>query len=191
MLVAESTSALIRACQAGDQSAIETLLDSYSDRVYSVALRFAGEPAAAADIAQDVLIKLVGALREFSGTSSFETWLYRIVVNSCIDHSRRNRRWLVFDKIPESRLARWEDPVKAVARTQIRRDLARAVRRLEPELRIAVVLRYTQALSYAQIAEILGCPAGTVASRLNRAHKKLGSLLERDGWKDEDLNLYE
>lgn len=149
---------LIEACQRGDHDAFAALFEAHRDRVYSIALRFSGNPSVALDIAQDTFLKLLSKIGEFRGEAKFESWLYRLVVNSCLDHRRAGRRW--------SPLATLRASGESVQQT---------VAKLAPELRMVVILRYTEELSYDQIAEILGCPPGTVASRLNRAHK----LLER------------
>lgn len=191
MRVAESSFTLIHACQQGDLAAFHQLFEHYRDRVYSIALRYSGDPAAASDIAQDVFLKLFSAIRQFQHRSCFDTWLYRLVTNCCIDHSRRRPKWAVLEHLSERVFARFHDPARSIARGQIRRHVQQAVAALPPKLRIAIVLRYTEDLSYDQLAEILECPPGTVASRLNRAHRELAASLARHGWREEDLNLYD
>jgi len=70
------------------------LFETHKDRVYSIALRYAGDAAAAMDIAQDTFVKLLSSIQQFRGDSSFESWLYRMVVNSCLDYHRKRRRFL-------------------------------------------------------------------------------------------------
>src|SRR5580698_1984502 len=145
---------VIEACQRGDADAFRALFETYKDRVYSIALRYSGNPAVAMDIAQDTFLKLLSRIGEFRAESSFDSWLYRLVVNSCIDDQLRGRR---------------------MTRTKSEQRVQDVVARLAPEYRMVIVLRYTEGLAYDEIAKILGCSAGTVASRLNRAHK----ILER------------
>src|SRR6185437_6741223 len=83
---------MVARCRQGDRDAFRTLFETYKNKVYSVALRFAGEEAAAMDIAQDTFVKLFSCIRDFRGESGFETWVYRMVVNSCLDQKRRTRR---------------------------------------------------------------------------------------------------
>ncbi len=166
----------IAACQRGDRDAFRALFETYQDKVYSIALRYAGERAVALDIAQEVFLKLLHNIEHFRGESGFETWLYRLVVNQCLDHRRRGRRLMLlvenlFDSLPSAK----ESAIEELLRSEVQEQVQRGIGRLRPEMRIVVVLRYTEGLAYEQIAEILGCSKGTVASRLNRAHK----LLER------------
>ena len=162
---------LIVACQRGDHDAFAALFDAHRDRVYSIALRFSGSPSVALDIAQDTFLKLLSKIGEFRGEAKFESWLYRLVVNSCLDHRRAGRKWSPLATLRAS----GESVLQRLLRSEVEENVQQVVARLAPELRMVVILRYTEELSYDEIAEILGCPPGTVASRLNRAHK----LLER------------
>lgn len=164
----------IAACQRGDRDAFRALFEAYQDKVYSIALRYTGDPAAALDIAQETFLKLLSSIQDFRGDSNFDTWLYRLVVNRCFDHRRSGRRWLGFvDELIDRFRAPEESVFEELARSELREEVQRTVARLSPEQKMVVVLRYTEGLSYEQIAEILGCSPGTVASRLNRAHKVL------------------
>jgi len=171
---------VIAACQRGDREAFRALFEAYQDKVYSIALRYSGDRAVALDIAQEIFLKLLSNIGEFRGNAGFETWLYRVVVNCCLDHRRRARRIGLF---LENLLHGFAAPGQSVSqdalhnmmRVEMQEQVQRGVASLSPEQRIAVALRYTEGLSYERIAEILDCSKGTVASRLNRAHK----LLER------------
>ncbi len=165
---------VITACQRGDYDAFRALFEAHKDRVYSIALRYSGDRAEAMDIAQETFLKLLGSIRDFRADASFESWLYRIVVNRCLDHKRRSRRWLPFlDGFFDAVSAPAESALNKMLRTEQEQGVQQVVGKLPPEQRIVVVLRYTEGLSYDQIAEIVGCSSGTVASRLNRAHKVL------------------
>src|SRR6202790_1046276 len=87
---------VIQACQRGDSDAFRVLFEAHKDRVYSIALRYSGNQAAAMDIAQESFLKVLGSIQEFRGEAGFESWLYRIVVNTCLDHQRRCRRLMPF-----------------------------------------------------------------------------------------------
>src|SRR3954451_13805398 len=93
MVLEETDHQLIEECQRGQPDAYRALFEKYKDTVYSVALRFSGDPAVAQDIAQDTFLKLFSAIGTFRGDSNFESWLYRLVVNCCFDQKRRARRW--------------------------------------------------------------------------------------------------
>jgi RNA polymerase sigma-70 factor (ECF subfamily) len=165
---------VIEACQRGDWEAFRLLFEAHKDRVYSIALRYCDDESAAMDIAQETFLKLLSSIQDFRGNASFESWLYRIVVNRCLDHQRRGRRLMPFlEGLLDIVSAPAESVLQELLRVEMTKDVQRIVGTLPPEQRIVVVLRYTEGLAYDQIAEILGCSAGTVASRLNRAHKVL------------------
>ena len=166
---------LLVACARGDRQAFHDLFLRYQHRVYSIALHYTGDRAAAMDIAQDVFVKLYSTLATFRGESSFETWLFRLVANTCHDHHRKIRRLVPLEDrtLPD----KGDEATEQAARHQISRQVQRSVAGLPEELRMTVVLRYTEGLSYEEIAAVLACPAGTIASRLNRAHRELSTRL--------------
>jgi RNA polymerase sigma-70 factor, ECF subfamily len=169
---------VIEACQRGDEDAFRVLFETYKDRVYSIALRYAGDSTAAMDIAQDTFLKLLSSIQQFRGDASFESWLYRLVVNSCLDYHRRRRRFLpLLDDAMGDALDMFRAPRESALHDLLREEqeerVQQVVASLPKEQRIVVVLRYTEGLSYEEIADLLGCRRGTVASRLNRAHKAL------------------
>ena len=92
MVLERTERELIEACRRGEREAFRDLFELHRDRVYSIALRFSGDSSAAMDIAQDVFLKLYGNIQSFRGDSAFQTWIYRLVVNSCFDHLRKTRR---------------------------------------------------------------------------------------------------
>jgi RNA polymerase sigma-70 factor, ECF subfamily len=169
---------VIEACQRGDDDAFRVLFETHKDRVYSIALRYSGNSTAAMDIAQDTFVKLLSNIGQFRGDSSFESWLYRLVVNTCLDHHRKRRRFLpLLEEGLEEALDVFRAPRESALHDLLREEqterVQQVVAQLPEEQRIVVVLRYTDGLSYEQIADLLGCRRGTVASRLNRAHKAL------------------
>jgi len=155
---------------------IRDLFERYRDKVYSIALRYSGDEAEAMDIAQDTFLKLLASLDRFRGEASLETYLYRMVVNACLDRKRKAWRLLpLLDEVAALLRAPGRSAAEELLRTEMCGEVQQAVASLPPELRIVVVLRYTDGLPYDRIAEVLGTKAGTVASRLNRAH----GILER------------
>ncbi|MEP7354663.1 MAG: sigma-70 family RNA polymerase sigma factor [Acidobacteriota bacterium] len=166
--------AVVAACQRGDTEAYHALFEAHKDKVYSIALRYAGDPATAMDIAQDTFVKLMSRIQQYRWESSFDAWLYRLVVNSCMDFRRRQRRWLpLIGEMVDSFRAPPETALSGLLEGEAKAKIQDCISKLVPEQRIVVVLRYTEDLSYEEIAEVLGCSKGTVASRLNRAHKAL------------------
>jgi RNA polymerase sigma-70 factor (ECF subfamily) len=168
---------LIEACRRGEPDAFRALFEACKDGVYSIALHFSGSREAARDISQDVFLKLFHVIEGFRGESDFRSWLFRLVVNACIDERRRRRRFVSIEDdgaFPAGCPAAQETelPQKEIA-DQIRR----AVLELSPKLRLPILLRYVSDLSYSEIAVVLRCSMGTVASRLNRGHRMLARRL--------------
>src|SRR5206468_5506149 len=88
---------VIEACREGDREAFRLLFEAYKDKVFSIAVySFGGDEAAAADVSQQIFLKLMTSIGQFRGDSAFTTWLYRLVVNACTDEQRRRRRFLAF-----------------------------------------------------------------------------------------------
>jgi RNA polymerase sigma-70 factor (ECF subfamily) len=177
MLLQGSDRDLIEGCRRGERDAFRALFEAYQDKIYSIALRFSGNEAVAMDIAQDTFLKLFSSMADFRGDSSFGTWVYRLVVNSCLDHKRRSWRLIPIADDVMAVLRAPGDALHGLLHREMRGRVRGAVEKLPAEQRIVVVLRYTEGLGYEEIAAVLGCSMGTVASRLNRAHKALGKRL--------------
>jgi RNA polymerase sigma-70 factor (ECF subfamily) len=181
MVLEETDKDLVEGCQRGEPDALRAIFERHKDKVYSIAVRYSGDRTVALDIAQDAFLKLFSAIRSFRGDSGFEAWLYRIVVNSCFDHKRKTRRLIpMVGELLDGLRAPGQSALDEMLRSELSGRVRLAVAGLPPDQRIVIVLRYTQGLSYDEIAEILGCSTGTVASRLNRAHKILGRRLGGD-----------
>jgi RNA polymerase sigma-70 factor (ECF subfamily) len=180
---------LIEACQRGDREAFRELFDAHKDRVWTVALRFTGDEGAARDVTQQVFLKLFTSIAGFRHESNFKTWLYRLVANECMDEFRKRRRLIPLDffhsdardeDCGEVEMRDWrQEPLQEdqLARLEVSEAVLAALAQLKPKLRMAIVLKYFEDLSYEQMAETLGCSMGTVASRLNRGHKELARKL--------------
>jgi RNA polymerase sigma-70 factor (ECF subfamily) len=152
----------------------------------------------ALDAIQEAFLKVYTRLRRFEGRSSFYTWFYRLVMNQCLDMKRRERADRKMD-LPESdtleRLLESggsrdevpggreheESPEERFERRELRRVVARAIDQLPDGARETLVLREVEGLSYAEIAEVLGIPKGTVMSRLHYARRRVQAVLERAG----------
>jgi RNA polymerase sigma-70 factor, ECF subfamily len=170
---------VIRACQQGDREAFRLLFEAYKDRVFSIAVyTFAGDETAASDVTQQTFLKLMSAIVQFRGDSEFTTWLYRLVVNACIDEQRRRRRFLPWgESVPMNKAAEKRPQEKHFARVEIRDAVKEAIGELKPKFRLPILLKYIEGMSYEEIAEVMSCSKGTVASRLNRGHKELARRL--------------
>jgi RNA polymerase sigma-70 factor (ECF subfamily) len=170
----EVSDELLRACRAGDREAFGQLFDICRHRVYAIAYGICNDRAAAADVSQEVFMKLWSRLSQFDHRASFATWLYRIAVNTAIDHQRARRESLPLpETLEDSR--RLDDDF---AQRQRRARVERAVQALPLKLRSPLVLRHVEGLAYSEIARVLGVSTGTVASRLSRAHARLERDLE-------------
>jgi RNA polymerase sigma-70 factor (ECF subfamily) len=163
---------LVQACQLGDRDAQRRLYEKYGEKIFRLMVRMAGTQDAA-DLAQQVFLQVYRKIHQFSGKSKFGTWLYRVAVNEALQHRRRcqsrQSQSLHFDPVSE---ANDSDAVEK------RESLEYALATIEPELRTVFLLREVEQLSYAQLAEVLDVPAGTIASRLNRARRELKASLE-------------
>jgi len=169
----------IAACQRGDRNALRMLFDEYKDRVYSIAIySLGGDPAAAADATQQVFLKLMTRIQQFRGDSEFATWLYRLVVNTCRDEQRKQRRFVPLADSFLSSMKSEGSPRTNYARKEISDRVQVAIGELKPKLRWPILLKYVEGLSYEEIGAVLGCSKGTVASRLNRGHKALSRKLD-------------
>jgi RNA polymerase sigma-70 factor (ECF subfamily) len=169
---------LLEACRTGDREAFSRLFETYGDFVYGLARHLARDEGAAADAAQEVFLKLLTRIRQYRGDAPFRAWLARIVVNSVRDVRRSSARLVSLEEREES--SPLPAPHDQEAEVVLRLEAARvreAVARLAPRHRRLIVLRYTGGLSYEEIASALGLSAGTVASRLSRAHRRLAREL--------------
>ena len=159
------------------------MLRAHHDRLYAVCRRLTGNDADAADATQETLISVVRGLAGFDRRSRFTTWTYRIAVNASLDELRRRRRrpQPILDDDARGGSPGEADRANAQADgtegSADRLDIDAALRRLAPEFRAAVVLRDLCGLDYAEIAEVLDIPAGTVRSRIARGRAALVPLV--------------
>jgi len=171
---------LLAECRSGSREAMQDLFVAHQRRVFSVALNFfGGNDQLAKDITQQVFLKLLTRLDAFRGDSEFTTWLYRITVNTCVDETRKLKRFLNFGDFfgtNEPRVKHGQD--ERIYRGEISDEVQQAIAGLKPKFRLPIVLKYSEGLSYAEIAEVLDCSIGTVSSRMNRGHKMLAGKLE-------------
>ena len=184
--------ALVEGALGGDRAAMDRLLRQHYDRVYAVCRRITGNDADAADASQEALMSIVRSLGKFDGRSTLSTWVYRIATNASLDELRRRRRRPVaildhddHDERHSAGSGR-EDPtalprVEAVA-DRLRLDAALAA--IPEDFRVPIVLRDVADLDYAEIADTLGIPVGTVKSRIARGRAALAHQL-RSGNRDD------
>ncbi len=171
---------LVIAAQRGDRAAFKEIYDRFRDRVYNLAFYSLGESLAAEDVLQIVFMKIHRGLPDFRFESQLSTWIYRIALNQCLNENRRR----VAQHVPlESLLGSGEEinvsslPDDKQAHNERREIIRQAVMELSPKLRSVIALKYLEGLSYDEMAQVLECSPGTVASRLNRALAQMEARL--------------
>jgi RNA polymerase sigma-70 factor (ECF subfamily) len=170
---------LAAAAAAGDRRTLEVLLDRHADRIHAVCRRVLANPEDALDAAQEAMIAIARGIGRFDGRSAFTTWMYRVATNAALDEGRRrSRRPLPVDEVPE-RAPVAEAPLES--RVGARIDVDAALAGLPEEFRVAVVLRDLCDLDYAEIADALDVPPGTVRSRIARGRAALAEALGNHG----------
>lgn len=180
-------SALVRRMAAGDQRALRALYAAYGRRIYAYAIRLTGSQAVAEEVVQDSLLAAWQGARRFRGESRVITWLLGIARRQALNATRRKR--LPFT--PLDRAAALADgaasPQAHAEGAERRRLLQVALDQLSREHRSVLELVFYQGLSLAEAAEVMGCPVGTVKSRLSYAKTYLRQALAQAGMQAEDM----
>lgn len=184
---------LIEKARNGDDVSFELLIEGCLPKAYNTALRFLRNEQDAADALQESMIKVFRYLDRFKGESKFDTWVYRIVVNTCNDILRKN----VSAKEPESIYKADEEgewmmeiadpsppPEDVLDRKESAEQIIECLNLMTAEHREIIVLRDIQGFSYEEISSILDCTEGTVKSRINRARQRLRSMLLEQNQKE-------
>jgi RNA polymerase sigma-70 factor (ECF subfamily) len=175
---------------------VDQLVRRYQKKVYGLAYQFCGfDPEEARDTAQEALLQVFRNLKHFEGRSKFSTWLYRVVVNTCLDARRRRRRWLenvlpwrpgkqketdpdqLLDTLPAPENGM--DPISNLSVGELKRDVTDALRGLSENQRTVFQLKVFQEMSIPEIAEVTGMAEGTVKSHLFRATQSMRGQLRR------------
>lgn len=163
----------------GDRAAFEALMTRHRHAVYRLCWSATGNPADADDAAQETFVRLFRSLSTYDASRPFAPWLRKIAWNTSLSVRRDAGAGAL--RVPENGAPEAADPspdpVAAAERKQETERVAGAMAELAPELRTVLVLRAVEGLSYAEIAEATGVPAGTVMSRLSRARNRLAALL--------------
>jgi RNA polymerase sigma-70 factor (ECF subfamily) len=187
-------SELVASALKGSQDAFRELVVRFERPVYSLIVRMVRDPATAEDLAQDAFVKAYRSLRGYDPSRKLSSWLFKIAHNTTIDHLRRHAPETVpLEAPPDHEDGRGglaavladgsvEDPAAAAERRDMASSLERAVSRLRPEYREAVVLFYVEGASYQEICEVTGLPLGTVKTNLHRARKELAQEMSALGW---------
>jgi RNA polymerase sigma-70 factor (ECF subfamily) len=177
---------LVRRCRAGDGTAWEEIVTTFSRRIFNLAYRFTSSVDAAEDLTQEVFVRIYRTLDQYDAKhGDLSNWLMRLARNLIIDdyrHRQRNPQDSMADDV-EDHVFHLRSVGGSVHKEIERRELARQVQegidKLPPDLRTCVILRDIEELSYQEIVDLLKIPEGTVKSRINRGRIELAKILRR------------
>ena len=176
----DEDAALVRQSLAGESAAFGLLVTRYQKVLFTVALRMLGNAEDARDATQDAFVKAYERLTTFDPAYRFFSWIYRILVNECLNAIRSRR-----PQEPLTEMAAVTGgPFELVAEHERRRQVEQALQQLSAEYRAVIVLRHFVGQSYDEIATTLEIPVKTVKSRLYAARQRLGEQLL--GWREEE-----
>ena len=190
---AQIVNGLVRRCVAGDSVAWEEIVQRYHRRIFNICYRFAGTSDDAQDLTQEVFIKMYRTLASFDPEKgAFTTWITTMTRNLLVDHFRKTKQDRATDSL-DAGLGEEEDSATLgdriqdtapaaddrIQRRQTQEMVQKAIQKLSPELREAVILRDLQDMDYKEIAQALKVPEGTVKSRINRGRMELAKILQR------------
>ncbi|MBN2558444.1 MAG: sigma-70 family RNA polymerase sigma factor [Clostridia bacterium] len=191
MKLAVNETDLIKKCQAGDSAAFDVLIDMYASRAYAVAFGVMGNQHDASDMVQDAFIKVYKNIKKFNFQSSFNTWLHRIVKNTCIDELRKRGKGTVvsldaaLDSGDGEYLVQIADDAPGIQEILEKQEesgmLWEALGELNEAHRLVLVLADIKGYEYVEVAAMAGIPVGTVKSRISRARTKLAEIIREKG----------
>jgi RNA polymerase sigma-70 factor, ECF subfamily len=170
---------------AGDEALFTLLYQRYHARIFGLAFGMTGQREQADDLTQEIFLRVYQRLSTFEGQAKFGTWFYRLALNHCLNHCRherwRKRKLTITSEaalplLVEVRPA--EEVHEALLRQEVQQQIRTALLSLKPQMRLLLLLKEIEGLSYEEIADRLECSTGTVASRLSRGRKLLARKLE-------------
>jgi len=177
---------LVSRCQGGEKKAFELLIQKYQRRIFHLIYRITQDSDVVEPLAQEVFLKAYRSISSFQGNSQFYTWLYRIAVNTCLSHVKRNSLEDPYEnphdirpenQHPDARMAPPDNPEQQVIRKEFYQHLTSCLDQLPEELHTTIVMREFMGLNYEEIADVMDIPLGTVRSRIYRARAHLKELL--------------
>ncbi len=182
---------LLQDLQRGAPQAFERLLDQYQQPVYRFVYRLLEDPADAPDVTQEVFVKVFRKVGEFRGDASLKTWIYRIAINEASNRrrwfARHRKNEVSVDSAAEGVVADAEwfidrrgTPFDLLSREEVRIAIRKTLGEIDQRLRVAVILRDIEGLSYNEIADTLQVSLGTVKSRILRGREAMKSKLRRE-----------
>jgi RNA polymerase sigma-70 factor (ECF subfamily) len=187
----DSDEALCERVAGRDEAAFDRLVERYQQRAFRLAWSILRDAEEARDVSQEAFIRLYQTAGSFAGRARFSTWFYRIVVNLCLDHRRKQRWWRhVFAREEradpddgaglDQHPAPAEDPVDAMEHERALASVWAAVAHLSPQQRAALVLQVQEDLPMREIAAVLGCSEPTARVHLHRALSALRRTLRKE-----------
>lgn len=180
-MVKDKDTPLVNRFKKGEEKAFDELVNKYQKRIYYLAYSLTNNHADALDLSQEAFIKAYKSIHKFRERSSFYTWLYRITVNICLNHLKKEAKIkeVSFDeRIELARVDWWSNPKKALENKELQEDLTRAIDSLPPRQKTVFTLRHLEGLSHKDIASILGCSIGNIKANLFQALQKLRERLK-------------
>jgi RNA polymerase sigma-70 factor (ECF subfamily) len=182
---------LLQDLQRGAPQAFERLLDQYQQPVYRFVYRLLEDPADAPDVTQEVFVKVFRKVGEFRGDASLKTWIYRIAINEASNRrrwfARHRKNEVSVDSAAEGAAAdadwfidRRGTPFDLLSRAEVRIAIGKTLGEIDQRLRVAVILRDIEGLSYNEIADTIQVSLGTVKSRILRGREAMKSKLRRE-----------
>ena len=185
---------LLKKAQQGDADAFEQLVAPYEQKIYALCLRLLAHREDAQDAAQETMLRLYRALVSYRGEAQLGTFIYRVTANTCMDALRRRnvRACESLEALDDVGVVPVDDspgPEETLLRAEENERLSRAIDALSDEMRLPLVLREIQALSYEEVAQTLGLEMGTVKSRIHRAREKLARMLSGEAQEERRQTL--
>lgn len=187
--MSENEKILLEKAKRGDIEAFELLIERYQKKVFTIALKMLGNYDDASELAQEALIKVFKSIKNFKEESSFSTWIYRIVTNTCLDELRkRKKRQVIYidedisnadGEIKREIVDHSMTPEYITEKKELKKAVNEAIMSLSEEHRTVIILRDIQGMSYEEIAKITNCPEGTIKSRINRARLSLKEIFTK------------
>lgn len=177
---------LVQKVKRGDKNAFDVLVRKYQFKIIKLISRYVSDPTEALDVSQEAFLKAYRALPGFRGDSAFYTWLYRIAINTAKNYLVAQGRRPPGSDIDaqeaeqydgQSYLKEYETPERVLLKDEIEETVFKAIEELPEDLRTAITLREFEGMSYEEIAQTMGCPIGTVRSRIFRAREAIDNKL--------------
>jgi RNA polymerase sigma-70 factor (ECF subfamily) len=161
---------------------LKEIFDKYHNKVYRIAFGVVRQREEALDVVQEVFIKLFRSIKNFKGRSHFYTYLYRMVMNTAIDHKRKTGKQFMSSLDEEGSFEPSDEAEKGPERILLQKELEERVKlamdKLPAEQKAALIFRDVEGLSYQEMAEAMGCSIGTVMSRLHYGRKRMQESLK-------------